>query len=56
MSDSGTFYVMMAMDLSNFQSALDQMNDLSEDVRKAVSKRAEKNWNELDEEVSENSN
>jgi hypothetical protein len=55
MSNSGTFYVMMAMDLSNFQSALDQMNDLSDDVRKAVSKRAEKNWNELDEETSEDS-
>ncbi len=53
MSDSGTYYVMMAMNLEDFQSTLNEMNELSEQVRKAVSERAEKNWRELDEETSD---
>jgi hypothetical protein len=50
-SQSGTFYALVAMDVDKFKNAVSKMNNLSESVRKAVEDRAQKSFEELDEEI-----
>jgi hypothetical protein len=44
----GSLYVLMVLDVQAFKDSLDQMQQLSEQVREAVKARADKAFNELD--------
>ena len=48
-ANDGTLFVLMAMDADAFIDSLSKMNDLSEEIRKAVEARAAKSFQELDE-------
>ena len=50
-SDSGTLYVLMSLDVENFKEAVDSMSQLSEEVREAVRERADDAFRELDQEL-----
>ena len=50
-SDSGTFYVLMCADLEKFKNSVNNMSQLSESVRKAVTERADKAFDELSKEI-----
>ena len=50
-SDSGTLYVLMCSDIEKFKSMVDSMSQLSESVRKAVTERADKAFEELSKEI-----
>jgi len=50
-SDSGTLYVLMCADLEKFKNAVSNMGQLSESVRKAVTERADKAFDELSKEI-----
>ena len=50
-SDPGTLYVLMCLDIKKFQGAVNGMSQLSESVRKAVVERAEKAFDELSKEI-----
>ena len=47
-SDFGTLYALVALDLERFQDSLSQMSDLPEPVREAVRERAPRAFSELD--------
>lgn len=47
-SDTGTLYVLMALDVEDFKGAVDSMGQLNEDVREAVKERADAAFEELD--------
>ncbi len=49
--NSGTFWALVCMDVNKFSSAVNNMNQLSESVRKAVVERAEKAFDELSQEI-----
>ena len=51
-SDSGTLYVLMCLDVEKFTNAVGGMSQLSENVRKAVVERAEKAFDELSQEIN----
>jgi len=53
-SDTGTLYVLMSLDLEYFKNSLENTDVLPEEARKAVSERAEKAFAELDEKVGNN--
>ena len=50
-SDSGTLYVLMCADLEKFKNSVNSMSQLSESVRKAVTERADKAFDELSKEI-----
>jgi len=47
-SKTGTYYVLVSLDLDSFKDTVQRMSDLSEEVRRAVSGRAEKAFADLD--------
>lgn len=47
-SDSGTFYALVALDVERFKEEVGRMQDLSEGVRRAVIERADEAFRELD--------
>lgn len=50
-SDSGTLYVLMCADIEKFKNSVNSMSQLSESVRKAVTERADKAFEELSKEI-----
>ena len=50
-SDSGTLYMLMCADLEKFKNTVNSMSQLSESVRKAVTERADKAFDELSKEI-----
>lgn len=50
-SNSGTFYALVCMDVEKFSGAINNMGQLSESIRKAVVERAEKAFDELSQEI-----
>ena len=50
-SDSGTLYVLMCADIEKFKNSVNNMSQLSESVRKAVTERADKAFEELSKEI-----
>ena len=50
--NSGTFYALVCMNVEKFSDAVNSMNQLSENVRKAVVERAEKAFDELSQEIN----
>lgn len=50
-SDSGTFYALVALDLERFKDLVSQMENLSESVRRAVVQRADEAFRDLDEQL-----
>jgi len=51
-SNPGTIYVLMCVDLHKFKDLINKMQQLNEHVRQAVVERADKAFKELDEETS----
>ena len=51
-SNSGTLYALMCLDVEKFLNAVSGMSQLSESVRKAVVERAEKAFDELSQEIN----
>ena len=47
-SDTGTLYVLMALDVEDFKEAVNGMTQLNEHVREAVKERADEAFEELD--------
>ena len=47
-SDTGTLYVLMALDVEDFKDAVNSMSQLNEEVREAVNERADEAFEELD--------
>lgn len=47
-SDSGTFYALVALDAERFKDAVSRMENLSEGVRRAVIQRADQAFEDLD--------
>lgn len=47
-SKTGTYYVLVSVDLDSFKDAVQSMGNLSDEVRREVSKRAEKAFADLD--------
>ena len=50
-SNSGTFYALVCMDIEKFSNAVNNMGQLRESIRKAVVERAEKAFDELSKEI-----
>lgn len=50
-SNSGTFWALVCMDVNKFSGAIQNMGQLSENIRKAVVERAEKAFDELSKEI-----
>ena len=50
-SQAGTYYALVALDVEKFSDAVSRMDQLSESVRRAVVERAEDSFAELSEEV-----
>jgi len=50
-SDSGTLYVLMCADLEKFKNSVNSMSQLSESIRKAVTERADKAFEDLSKEI-----
>ncbi|MGH0033986.1 MAG: LPP20 family lipoprotein [Myxococcota bacterium] len=53
-SNSGTWYALVVLDLDKFEDSVGKMNNLSESIRKAVQERAEAAFDELDEATANN--
>ena len=53
-SNSGTWYALVVLDVEKFEDSVGKMNNLSENIRKAVQERAEAAFDELDEAVETN--
>ncbi len=49
-SNSGTYYTLMVLDVEKFEQSVGQMKQLSETLRKAITDRAEQAFAELDDE------
>ncbi|MBW2420926.1 MAG: hypothetical protein JRH19_20470 [Deltaproteobacteria bacterium] len=47
-SDYGTLFALVALDLANFQDSLSQMGNLPEELRQTVQERAPRAFSELD--------
>ena len=47
-SDTGTLYVLMALDVDDFKEAIHGMDQLNEDLRRAIEERADEAFRELD--------
>jgi len=47
-SQTGTYYVLVSLDVESFESAVDRMDSLSENVRAAVHERAQDAFRRLD--------
>jgi hypothetical protein len=52
-SQNGTYYALVALDVEKFSDSVSRMDQLSERVRRAVVERAEASFAELDEEIDE---
>ena len=50
-SQTGTYYALVALDVEKFSDAVSRMDQLSESVRRAVVERAEDSFRELNEEI-----
>jgi predicted aminopeptidase len=50
-SQNGTFYALVSLDLDKFEDSVKRMDQLSEAVRDAVVERAEQSFAELDDEI-----
>ena len=50
-SQKGTLYALVALDVDKFSDSVNRMNQLSEAVREAVMERADQAFAELDEEI-----
>lgn len=50
-SDSGTFYALVALDAERFKDAVSKMQNLSEGVRRAVIERADEAFDDLDRQI-----
>ena len=50
-SQTGTYYALVALDGEKFSDAVSRMDQLSESVRRAVVERAEASFSELNEEI-----
>ncbi len=50
-SNSGTWYALVVLDLDKFKDSVGKMNNLSESIRKAVQERSKEAFDELDEAV-----
>jgi len=50
-SDTGTLYVLMSLDVEEFKDVVNSMNQLSDEVRQAVEERADDAFRELDREL-----
>jgi hypothetical protein len=50
-SNPGTYYALVALDIEKFKETVNRMQNLSESVRKAVIERADKAFSELDSEI-----
>ncbi|WP_373047973.1 LPP20 family lipoprotein [Vulgatibacter sp.] len=50
-SDSGTFYAIVALDTERFKDAVSKMQNLSDSVRRAVIERADEAFRDLDEQL-----
>ena len=50
-ADSGTLYVLMCTEVEKFKTMIDSMGQLSESIRKAVTERADKAFEELSKEI-----
>jgi hypothetical protein len=48
-SDTGTLYVLMALDIDDFKEAIQGMDQLNDELREAVEERADEAFRELDE-------
>ena len=53
MSEKGTLFVLVSLDLEGFKSAVDGMETLSDSIRRVVIDRADEAFQELDEAVEE---
>lgn len=51
MSPNGTLFALVVLDVERFQDSVARMDDLSEDIRRAVIERAEASFQELDDQV-----
>lgn len=51
LSPTGTLFVLVVLDIERFEQSLAQMNDLSEEIRRAVRERARSAFDELDRET-----
>jgi len=47
-SKTGTYYVLVSLDIESFKDTVQRMGDLSEEVRQAVAERADKAFAELE--------
>ena len=52
-SQTGTYYALVALDIEKFSDAVSRMDQLSESVRRAVVERAEDSFSELNEEIED---
>jgi hypothetical protein len=52
-SDSGTYYALVALNLEKFQDAVNRMDAISENVRQAVIERSREAFVELDQQIEE---
>ena len=50
-SQTGTYYALVGLDVEKFSNAVSRMDQLSESVRRAVVERAEDSFSELNEEI-----
>jgi hypothetical protein len=50
-SNTGTYYALVALDVDKFKDTVNKIQSLSESVRKAVIERADKAFSELDSEI-----
>jgi hypothetical protein len=50
-SQTGTYYALVALDVEKFSDVVSRMDQLSESVRRAVVERAEDSFSELHEEI-----
>jgi len=53
-SNNGTWYALVVLDLDKFEDSLAKMNNLSESVRKAIQERAAASFGESDDESAQN--
>jgi len=51
-SPTGTYYTLMVLDVERFRDSVDKMSNLSEDLRAAISDRADKSFAELNDELA----
>lgn len=55
-SENGTYYALIALDVEKFADSVGRMNELSDDVRGAVIERADRAFEDLDDEIEQERN